>query len=56
MKSSIARFVRNQSGAVDFEDGLTIFCLTVGFVAALVLLNSTFVQLYAGIFGVFTGR
>ncbi len=54
MKSFIARFVRNQSGEVSFEDGLTIFCLTVGFVIALAFLNSTFVQLYAGIFGMFT--
>ncbi len=56
MKSFIARFARDESGAVSFEDGLTIFCLTVGFAVALLLLNKTFVQLYAGIFGVFTGR
>jgi hypothetical protein len=48
------RFVANQSGAISFEDGLTIFCLTIGFAAALALLNSTFVQLYIGIFGVIT--
>ncbi len=56
MKSFIARFVKDQSGEVSFEDGLTLFCLTVGFAVALLLLNKTFVQLYAGIFGVFTGR
>ncbi len=53
MKSFIGRFVRNQSGEVSFEDGLTIICLTVGFAAALALLHGTFVELYAGIFGFF---
>jgi pilus assembly protein CpaC len=32
MKSSIWRFVTDQSGAIGFEDGLTIFSLTMGFV------------------------
>jgi Flp pilus assembly pilin Flp len=54
MKSFIARFVANQSGAISFEDGLTILCLTIGFAAALALLNSTVVQLYTGIFGLLT--
>jgi Flp pilus assembly pilin Flp len=51
MKSSIWRFVTDQSGAMGFEDGLTIFSLTIGFIAALVLLNGTVVQLFAVIFG-----
>ncbi len=55
MKSVIARFVTDQSGAMDFEDGLTVFSLTVGFIAALVLLNGTVVQLYAAIFGMLPG-
>lgn len=55
MKNSLARFVTNQSGAVSFDDGLTIFSLTVGFVGALVLLNGTFVRLYASIFGMLPG-
>jgi Flp pilus assembly pilin Flp len=55
MKSLIARFIADQSGAMSFEDGLTIFCLTIGFIAAIVLLNGTFVQLYAAIFGLLPG-
>ena len=55
MKNSFARFVRNQSGTVSFEDGLTIFSLTIGFIGALALLNGTFVQLYASIFGMLPG-
>ena len=56
MKTLICRFAKNQSGAINFEDGLTIFSLTVGFIAALVLLNGTIVQLYAAIFGMLPGR
>jgi Flp pilus assembly pilin Flp len=55
MKSFIARFVTDQSGAIGFEDGLTIISLTVGFIAALALLNGTFVQLYTMIFGMLLG-
>jgi Flp pilus assembly pilin Flp len=55
MKSLIARFIADQSGAMSFEDGLTIFSLTIGFIAAIVLLNGTFVQLYAAIFGLLPG-
>ncbi len=55
MKRVIARFFADQSGAINFEDGLTIFSLTVGFIAALVLLNGTVVQLYAAIFGMLPG-
>ena len=51
MKSSIWRFVVDPSGAMGFEDGLTIFSLTIGFIAAFVLLNGTVVQLFAAIFG-----
>jgi Flp pilus assembly pilin Flp len=56
MKSFIRRFMTDQSGALTFEDGLTIFCLTVGFIAALVLMNGTFVELYARIFGLLPGH
>ena len=52
MKSFIWRFATNQSGALGFEDGLTIFSLTIGFIAALALLNGTVVQLFAAIFGI----
>ena len=31
MKNFIARFVTDQSGAVDFEDGLTVVSLIIGF-------------------------
>jgi Flp pilus assembly pilin Flp len=55
MKNFVARFIRNQSGAVSLEDGLTIFSLTIGFIGALALMNGTFVQLYASIFGMLPG-
>ena len=55
MKSFIARFVADQSGAVDFEDGLTVFSLIVGFICAIGLMHSTVVQLYAAVFGMLPG-
>jgi Flp pilus assembly pilin Flp len=55
MKSFIWRFVTDRSGAISFEDGLTIFSLTIGFVAALALMNGTVVQLFAAIFGMLPG-
>ena len=55
MKSCIARFVTDQSGAVDFEDGLTVFSLIVGFLCAIALMHSTVVQLYAAVFGMLPG-
>jgi Flp pilus assembly pilin Flp len=55
MKSLIWRFVTDQSGAFSFEDGLTIFSLTIGFIAALALMNSSLVQLFALIFGMLPG-
>jgi hypothetical protein len=39
MKSFFCRFVGNQSGTLSFEDGLTIFSLTIGFIAAFALMN-----------------
>jgi len=56
MKSFVARFARNQSGAVSLEDGLTIFCLTIGFAVSLASMNATFVRLYAAIFGMLPGH
>ena len=53
MRSFIWRFVTNQSGALGFEDGLTIFSLTIGFIAALALLNGTVVQLLLPFSGCF---
>jgi Flp pilus assembly pilin Flp len=55
MKSFIRRFVTDQSGAIGFEDGLTILSLVIGFAAALALMNATFVQLYVEIFGMLPG-
>jgi Flp pilus assembly pilin Flp len=55
MKSLIWRFVTDQSGALSFEDGLTIFSLTIGFIAALALMNSSLVQLFALVFGMLPG-
>ena len=55
MKTVLTRFVRDQTGAISLEDGLTVFSLTIGFIAALALMNGTFVQLYAAIFGLLPG-
>jgi Flp pilus assembly pilin Flp len=55
MKTLFAGFVKNQSGALSFEDGLTVFSLTVGFIAALALMNGTIVQLYTTIFNLLPG-
>jgi|GraSoiStandDraft_44_1057316.scaffolds.fasta_scaffold481262_2 Flp pilus assembly pilin Flp len=50
MKTLFFRFAANESGALSFEDSLTVFSLTIGFIAAFVLMNSTIVRLYEGIF------
>ena len=55
MKNLICRFVEDQSGAMDFEDGLTAVSLTVVFIAAFVLLNGTFVRLYEAVFSLLPG-
>ena len=55
MKSFIAPFVADQSGAVDFEDGLTVVSLIIGFICAIALMYSTVVQLYATVFGMLPG-
>ena len=55
MKSFIWRLVKDQSGALGFEDGLTIFSLTIGFIAAFALMNGTVVQLFAAVFGMLPG-
>jgi len=53
MKSLIRRFVADQSGALSFEDGLTTFSWTLGFIGALALMSVTIVQLYPIIAGMF---
>lgn len=55
MKGFISRFVRNESGALSFEDGLTVISLTIGFIAALALMNGTIIQLYSSVSGLLTG-
>ena len=55
MKSLLFGFVRNECGAISFEDGLTVLSLTVGFLAALALMNGTIVELYASIFRALPG-
>ena len=53
MKSFIWRFVTDQSGALSFEDGLTIFSLTIGFIAAFALItapSSSSLLLFSGCF------
>ncbi len=48
MKSFIWRFVTDESGEID---GLTVFSLTIGFIAAIALLNGTVVRLCDAVFG-----
>ena len=55
MKTLLSRFVEDQSGAIDFEDGLTVVSLVVGFIAAFTLLNGTFVRLYETVFSLLPG-
>jgi Flp pilus assembly pilin Flp len=55
MKSVISRFVIDESGAVDFEDGLTVFAMIIGFVLALGLMYATIVQLFAAVSGMLPG-
>jgi hypothetical protein len=55
MKTLITRFVTDQSGAVDFDDGFTVFVMIFGFIAALALMNATYVQLYAAVSEVLPG-
>jgi Flp pilus assembly pilin Flp len=55
MKSIISRFVIDESGAVDFEDGLTVFAMIIGFVIALGLMYATIVQLFAAVSGMLPG-
>ena len=45
---TIRCFVTDESGDMD---ALTVFSLIIGFIAAIALLNSTVVQLFAAIFG-----
>ena len=55
MKSFGARFVTDQSGAVEFEDVFTVFAMIIGFIVALALMYATFVQLYVAVSGMLPG-
>jgi Flp pilus assembly pilin Flp len=56
MKSVVRRFVTDQSGAVDFDNGFTVFVMIIGFIVALALMNATFVELYAGVSALLPGN
>ena len=43
------RFVRDQSGVITIEDGLTAFFLAIGFIAILSLVSTTFGGVYTGL-------
>jgi Flp pilus assembly pilin Flp len=49
MKTFLARFVRDQSGVITIEDGLTAFFLAIGIIAILSLLSTTFGGIYTGL-------
>jgi Flp pilus assembly pilin Flp len=42
MKTLLTRFVRDQSGVITIEDGLTAFFLVIGVFAILSLMSTTF--------------
>jgi Flp pilus assembly pilin Flp len=48
MKILLTRFVRDQSGVITIEDGLTAFFLAIGIIAILSLLTTTFGGIYTG--------
>jgi Flp pilus assembly pilin Flp len=49
MKTLLNRFVRDQSGVITIEDGLTAFFLAIGILAILGLLSTTFGGVYTGL-------
>jgi Flp pilus assembly pilin Flp len=49
MATILPRFVRDQSGVITTEDGLTAFFLAIGIIAILSLLSTTFVGIYTGL-------
>jgi Flp pilus assembly pilin Flp len=49
MKTLLTRFVRDQSGVITIEDGLTAFFLVIGVFAILSLLSTTFGGIYTGL-------
>jgi Flp pilus assembly pilin Flp len=49
MKILLTRFVRDQSGVITIEDGLTAFFLVIGFIAILSLVSTTFGGVYTGL-------
>jgi hypothetical protein len=51
MKTIVTGFFRDQSGAIDFNDGMTVFVLVVVGPIALYLLLATFGGVYDAVFG-----
>jgi Flp pilus assembly pilin Flp len=49
MTTILPHFVRDQSGVITIEDGLTAFFLALGIIATLSLLSFTFGGIYAGL-------
>jgi Flp pilus assembly pilin Flp len=50
MKTVVTDFFRDQSGAADFNDGLTAFCLVVVFPITLYFMFSTFGAVFEAVF------
>lgn len=51
MKSIVTMFLRDQSGAADFNDRMTVFLLVVVFPIAVYFMSSTFGGVYDAVFG-----
>jgi hypothetical protein len=51
MKTTVTGFLSDQSGAADFNDGLTAFCLVVVFPITLYFMYSTFGGVFEAVFG-----
>lgn len=53
MKTIVTGFLRDQSGAADFNDRMTVFLLVVVFPIALYFMLYTFGGLYDAVFSLF---
>jgi len=53
MKTVVTGFLRDQSGAADFNDRLTAFLLVVVLPIALYFMSATFGGVYDAVFGLF---
>ena len=52
MKTVVTRFLRDQSGAAEF-DGMTAFLLVVGFPVSMYFMYKTFGGVFEAVFGLF---